>query len=106
MTILISGGAGFIGPNLIQHLAATGRDAVVVDNFSRGRRDNLEPDVPVIAADLSQPASVDAVLHTLSGRRVTEIWHLAANSDIPAGVEDARVDLRDTFLSTFHLLEL
>jgi UDP-glucose 4-epimerase len=106
MTILISGGAGFIGPNLIKHLAILERDAVVVDNFSRGRREHLNRDVPVIAADLSQSSAVDAVVHGLAGRRITEIWHLAANSDIPAGVEDARVDLRDTFLSTFHLLEL
>jgi len=106
MTILISGGAGFIGPNLIKHLAALKRDVVVIDNFSRGLRENLDPTVPVIAADLSQPESIDAVTAELAGRRITEIWHLAANSDIPAGVEDARVDLRDTFLTTFHLLEL
>jgi UDP-glucose 4-epimerase len=106
MTALISGGAGFIGPNLIKHLAARKRDVVVVDNFSRGRRENLDPGMAVIAADLSRPDSIDAVTAALDGRPVTEIWHLAANSDIPAGVEDSRVDLRDTFLSTFHLLEL
>ncbi len=35
---------------------------------------------------------------------VTTVWHLAANSDIGAGVADANVDLRDTFLTTFNLL--
>jgi UDP-glucose 4-epimerase len=34
------------------------------------------------------------------------VWHLAANSDIPAGVEDANVDLRDTFMTTFNTLQL
>jgi UDP-glucose 4-epimerase len=106
MTILISGGAGFIGPNLVKHLAALGRDAVVVDNLSRGRRENLDEGTPLIAADLSQPQGIEAVIDGLAGRGITEIWHLAANSDIPAGVEDARVDLRDTFLTTFHLLEV
>jgi len=106
MTILISGGAGFIGPNLIQRLASMGDDCVVADNFSRGRRDNLPAGVPAMAVDLARPESVETLARELHGRDVSAIWHLAANSDIPAGVEDANVDLRDTFLSTFHLLEL
>ena len=32
---------------------------------------------------------------------ISEVWHLAANSDIPAGVSDPSIDLRDTFLTTF-----
>lgn len=35
---------------------------------------------------------------------VTDVWHLAANSDIPAGIEDARIDLERTFLTTFATL--
>ena len=106
MTILISGGAGFIGPNLIKRLVQAGQDVAVADNFSRGRRENLDADVHVISVDLSRPESVDLVAESLHGCTVDEVWHLAANSDIPAGVEDPSVDLRDTFLSTFHLLEL
>lgn len=37
---------------------------------------------------------------------IQEVWHLAANSDIPRGVDDARVDLNDTFMTTFATLEL
>jgi UDP-glucose 4-epimerase len=37
---------------------------------------------------------------------ITEVWHLAANSDIPAGVTDANVDLQDTFMTTFNVLEV
>lgn len=106
MTILISGGAGFIGPNLVKRLAQAGRDVTVVDNFSRGRRENLGRDLHVISADLSHSDSIDLVVSGLRGRAVDEVWHLAANSDIPAGAKDPGVDLRDTFLSTFHLLEL
>lgn len=43
-------------------------------------------------------------LHTQE--QITEVWHLAANSDIQAGVCDANVDLRDTFMTTFNTLEI
>jgi UDP-glucose 4-epimerase len=106
MTLLISGGAGFIGPSLIERAAREGHDALVIDNFSRGRREHLHPSTTVIDADLSQPASVERIVRALSGTKIDQCWHLAANSDIPAGVADAGVDLRDTFLSTFHFLLL
>ena len=32
--------------------------------------------------------------------QIEEIWHLAANSDIPAGIEDPNIDMRDTFMTT------
>ena len=38
-------------------------------------------------------------------QNVDEVWHLAANSDIPAGIDNPRVDLKDTFLTTFFLLK-
>jgi UDP-glucose 4-epimerase len=106
MTLLISGGAGFIGPSLIERAARDGHDAIVIDNFSRGRREHLHRSTKVIEADLSRFASVEHIVRALGGTKIDQCWHLAANSDIPAGVTDAGVDLRDTFLSTFHFLLL
>jgi len=40
------------------------------------------------------------------GEEDVHIWHMAANSDIPAGIEDPHIDLRDTFLTTFELLRI
>jgi UDP-glucose 4-epimerase len=37
---------------------------------------------------------------------ISEVWHLAANSDIPAGITDAAIDLRDTFMTTYNTLEV
>jgi UDP-glucose 4-epimerase len=106
MTLLISGGAGFIGPSLIDRAARDGHDAIVIDNLSRGRREHLGAPTLLIKADLAQASSVEHAASALGGRRIDEFWHLAANSDIPAGVEDPSVDLRDTFLTTFHSLLL
>lgn len=105
---VVAGGAGFIGSNLCRHLLAEGRIVVVIDNLLRGSREYL-PDsnsrLHFIEANLAQrlPAE-EAFVHAASLGPVDEVWHLAANSDIPAGVADADVDLKDTFLTTAEIL--
>jgi UDP-glucose 4-epimerase len=108
---LVTGAAGFIGSHLIDRLLERGAIVVGIDNLKLGRRDNLAAalqnsrftfheadvnDVPAISkilADEGKSAPFDMA------------WHLAANSDIRAGGADTDVDLRDTFLTTHHLLK-
>lgn len=110
---VIAGGAGFIGCNLLPLLAKEDRHLVILDNLCRGREEYLDPArkvggdrVHFRKVDLSD---LDATLHAFEFSQslgvTDEVWHLAANSDIPAGVLDAKVDLRDTFMTTFSLLE-
>jgi UDP-glucose 4-epimerase len=47
---------------------------------------------------------LNALRRVVEGFPISTVWHLVANSDIGAGVADANVDLRDTFLTTFNLL--
>jgi UDP-glucose 4-epimerase len=107
---ILAGGAGFIGANLIEALLSEGRKVVVCDNFSRGRREYLgsqadHESVYVLDCDLSVRAQVRNMFETAQGIGVVnEVWHLAANSDIPAGVENPDVDFKDTFQTTFELL--
>lgn len=107
---LVAGGAGFIGTQLVSRLLDEGRDVIVVDNFSRGQRSYLAPhgDNPrllVIEADLSDRQQCERAFDVAAQRgRISEVWHLAANSDIPAGVANPDVDLKDTFCTTFELL--
>ena len=107
---IVAGGAGFIGANLCERLLAEGRTVVVIDNLLRGSRNNLNGGdaasrLKFIEADLAMrsPAE-DAFTKAASFGIVDEVWHLAANSDIPAGVADADVDLKDTFLTTAEIL--
>jgi UDP-glucose 4-epimerase len=112
MTVLVTGGAGFVAATLVRRLLDRGRRVLAVDNLSRGCLQNLGASVSrdgfsFLPADMADLAGFRTALAGHEwGRSVTEVWHLAANSDIPAGVRDPQVDLRDTFLTTFNALIL
>lgn len=110
MAILITGVAGFVGVNLAKTLSAQGMRIFGVDNLSRGTLDNLrelthEPRFRFKQLDMTHfDKFLSAVQQFEATEKITEVWHLAANSDIPAGVNDAAVDLKDTFMTTFNTL--
>ncbi|MBU3546744.1 NAD-dependent epimerase/dehydratase family protein [Polynucleobacter sp. MWH-Jannik1A5] len=109
---IIAGGAGFIGCNLLPMLAQEGRQLVILDNLSRGQERYLgsaksiaHDRIHFFNTDLSDRSATLNVFKWAKGLGfVDEVWHLAANSDIPAGVIDPMVDLKDTFLTTFEIL--
>lgn len=107
---IVCGGAGFIGANLIGQLLEDGLHVLVVDNMSRGRPENLgshltHPRISVVNADLSvREQTAAAFARAAAIGTIEEVWHLAANSDIPAGVQDSDVDFKDTFRTTFEVL--
>ena len=108
MSILITGAAGFIGANLIRRLLPLGMPIFGVDNLSNGSVCNISDAIKegrftFIQADVSDSAALTSALADVKG--VTEVWHLAANSDIPKGIADPRIDFRDTFATTFNILQ-
>jgi UDP-glucose 4-epimerase len=112
VSIFITGVAGFVGANLTARLLAGGEKVVGFDNLCRGSLSNLAPLMGdarfsfqrVELADMSAYRSALKAVHDTD--EISEIWHLAANSDIPAGIVDANIDFRDTFMTTFNTLEL
>jgi UDP-glucose 4-epimerase len=110
---IIAGGAGFVGCNLLPFLSAENRDVVIIDNLCRGRYEFISSAIKAVnsrvhfvEADLAQcDATLIAFEYAKQYGKIDEVWHLAANSDIPAGVLDANVDMRNTFMTTFSLLE-
>lgn len=107
---LITGGAGFIGVNLSRRLLERGETVIAFDDLSLGHREFLKPFEGlsrhqfhlVDCADRAAFMSAAKAVH--KNHPISDIWHLAANSDIPAGVADPEVDLRRTFQTTFETL--
>ena len=109
MTMIVAGGAGFVGSNLIGRLLQSGERVVAIDNLSRGSLQWIEQflsqkNFTFLEADLASPDFFEPADASIGGEPISDVWHLAANSDIPAGVRDPQVDLKATFLTTFHLL--
>ena len=107
---LITGGAGFIGSHLADLLIGENQ-VLIADDLSAGRVEFLEKGlasnaVTLIKTDIATENGWEPIYRALDRiGPLKRIWHLAANSDIPAGVKDANVDFRKTFLTTFLAIE-
>jgi UDP-glucose 4-epimerase len=110
MAHVVTGGAGFIACNLIPRLLERGITVYALDNLVRGRREFLDSFMDkgrlrFLSIDCSDKAALRRAFEQVTREEaITDVWHLAANSDIPAGVADPTVDLKDTFLTTFATL--
>jgi len=79
-TVLVTGGAGFIGSALCRRLASLGHRVVAYDNLSRGSRERLPPGVPLTEGDIRDGARVS---DTVSAWKPDWVVHLAAMHFIP-----------------------
>jgi UDP-glucose 4-epimerase len=102
---LVTGGAGFIGSNLVDALVELGDEVVVLDDLSSGTRSNLdtatERGAQLAEGDVSDVGTVEAVFETHTPQRV---FHLAAQIDVRASVKDPAFDLGVNAGGTINLL--
>lgn len=108
----ITGVAGFIGSHLADALLADGNTVSGLDDFSLGRLTNLDQAhqsdrFHAEKADARDIAATKQAMQAETERfgPITKVWHLAANSDIAAGVADASIDFGRTLQTTFSLIE-
>ncbi len=101
MRIVVTGGAGFIGSHIVEACLRAGHEVLVLDNLSRGRRENLPPDVPLVTMDIRDPA-LEAVFRRF---RPEALSHQAAQIDVAASVADPAEDASVNLLGTLNVLQ-
>lgn len=103
--VLVTGGAGFIGSQLVQVLAAGGATVCVFDNLRDGRISNLGADLGCVTffeGDVRDGAAVTSAVKQCSPQVV---FHLAANASVPRSVDDPVDDFSINATGTLVLLE-
>ena len=106
--IIITGCSGFIGLNLINQLVYKGYSIFGIDKNINNEIRQLKKDKKIIFSKINL-CNEDEMLRyykLIKGNNFESIWHLAANSDISKGINDYRIELNDTFLTTIHSIEL
>ncbi|CAB4710881.1 MAG: NAD-dependent epimerase/dehydratase family protein [Actinobacteria bacterium] len=96
MRAVVTGGAGFIGSNLVDALLARGDSVTVVDDLSSGKRENLAAGATLTVADIRD--GIDA-----TGADV--IFHLAAQADVQTSVREPSRDAQVNVVGTIAILE-
>lgn len=102
MHVLVTGGAGFIGPHLCRRLLADGHTVSVVDNEFNGRRENVPAGAAYTHADVTRPAEVEAIF----AKGVDAVCHLAGQVSIIRAFANPIADLRVNVEGTVSILQL
>jgi len=99
--ILVTGGAGFIGANLVRMLLKRGYQVTVLDNLSTGQREYIE-DLPIrfVEGDILDADLVNRVVPGHNG-----VVHLAAQCGVPASLANPRRDCEVNIVGTLNPLE-
>lgn len=105
MNAFVTGGAGFIGSNLVDKLLEKGYQVTIYDNFSTGRRKFVEhhmsnPNVTIIEGDVLNKDELHAAM---KGSDI--VFHFQANADVRGGINNTTIDLEQNIICTHHVLE-
>jgi len=102
-TILVTGGAGFIGSHTVDQLLAQKHSVRVLDNFSNGSRTNLPDEsdnLTVIEGDITHEQDVQKAM-----QGVDQCIHLAAQVSVVSSVEDASFSVQQNILGYVNIIE-
>jgi nucleoside-diphosphate-sugar epimerase len=102
-TFLVTGGAGFIGSNIVDALLKMGEDVRVLDDFSTGREENIASfinDVNIIRGDIRDADAVDSAV-----KGVDYVCHQAALASVPRSIDNPTASNQVNVQGTLNLLE-
>src|SRR5450432_3961255 len=101
MTVLVTGGAGYIGSHMVQALAEAGEGVVVIDNLSTGFSEHLPEGVPLFIGDAADEHLVERVI---AAHGVESIIHFAGSVVVPDSMRDPLAYYRNNTMTTRSLL--
>ena len=94
MRTVVTGGAGFIGSNLVDALLRRGDSVTVVDNFASGKRENVNPAATLLEHDIREPFTAEADV----------VFHLAAQADVQTSMQRPGYDAAVNVVGTANVL--
>lgn len=100
MKCLVTGGAGFIGSNLVDLLIQEGHEVSVLDNLLTGHLENLNPSAEFIKGSIEDVVLLDSILE---GKEA--VFHLAASVGNKKSIEDPYIDQQLNYIGTLNILE-
>ncbi|MBN2403116.1 MAG: NAD-dependent epimerase/dehydratase family protein [Spirochaetes bacterium] len=108
MKILVTGGAGFIGSHLCDELLNKANSVVVVDNLSLGKIDNIKHLTGEVSFKFYREDLLNykKIVKIFRNEQPDIVFHMAANSDIASSIKNPEIDLNNTYLSTFNVLNV
>lgn len=101
MKILVTGGAGFIGSNLVDALIEKKHSVVILDNLSTGRKENVHSGAKFIEMDIVDEKLSDV----FAEEKLDIVFHLAAQIDVRKSVADPVYDAKQNILGSINILE-
>ena len=102
MKIIVTGGAGFIGSNLVEKLVETKNEVIVIDNFSTGRESNLSKvknKIEILNIDISKDALEKYF------KNIDQVFHLAGMADIVPSIKNPSTYFETNLNGTIKVLE-
>jgi UDP-glucose 4-epimerase len=100
-TVLVTGGAGFIGSHIVDLLLLRGCRVVVLDNFSTGKREHVSADAVLVSGDVR---SKDDIAQAFA-RGIDAVIHIAGQASIKLSYSDPAHDLNVNTVGTLNILE-
>ena len=110
MRMLVTGGAGFVGTNLIKRLLKDGHEVVSVDNYSTGKKENHLDGCTYYDYDLSSPHTLGIYVDhssypTWRDDEYDVIFHMGALARIQPSLKNPHKTIFNNFVSTLNILE-
>ncbi len=101
MEILVTGGAGFIGSNIVDKLIEEGHQVIIADNLSSGKKEYINQNAEFYQLDIRDTE----LENVFKNHEISHVIHHAAQIDVQLSIKDPLFDAENNILGTVNLLE-